>query len=238
MAKQRPSQSRKRPVNILEFLLEPRAAVFLIVLHGAVFFLFRYFLSTEQQGIFLLSPQNFAAGRFWTVLTTGLIHIQPLHLVLNMVGVFVFGRVVERHLGPARTLLIYFGSLGFSLASAMGIYAFILHQDVTLVGASGAIMGLISAAVLLDPFLVTYELILPLPLMLKGWMFFYADLKGFGQGERDGVSHLAHLTGFLSIAVLVFLLSEKHRDQMRTGLLINISSFLVFLLLRRWILLI
>lgn len=238
MAKKKSSKRPPQPVNIFEFLFESKAAVFLIALHCLVFVLFRYFIPPGERESFLLSLSSLSAGRFWTVLTTGLIHFQPGHLLLNMVGIFVFGRVVERHLGPARTLLIYFGALVISLVSAIGIYILFLHRNVTLVGASGAIMGLISTAILLDPFLITYELILPLPLMVKGWMFFYADLKGFGQGERDGVSHLAHLTGFLSIAFLVYFLSDKQRDRLQTGLLINIASFAVFLLLRRWILLV
>ena len=40
-------------------------------------------------------------------------------------------------------------------------------------------MGLVSAAMLLDPFAMTYEMIVPLPVMVKGWMFLYADIGGF-----------------------------------------------------------
>jgi len=95
-------------------------------------------------------------------------------------------------------------------------------------------MGLLSAAMLLDPFSITYEMIIPVPVMVKGWMFLFADIKGFLGGESDGTSHLAHLCGFISIAALVYFLSDKDKKMINTGLVINILSFMAFLFLRSW----
>ena len=208
-----------------------------IALNVAVFVYFER--STFAKTLFdmvVLYPGNLLQGKFWCLLTSGFLHSSKTHLALNMLGVFVFGGIVERHLGFLKTMFIYVGALFISMLFATGVYAFVLQQNIGIIGASGAVMGLMGAAMLLDPFCITYEMILPLPVMVKGWMFIYADLKGFLSAEQDGVSHISHLFGFLSVALLVYFLSKKDKCMMRAGLVINIFSFGVFLLARHWIL--
>ena len=217
------------------FLSESRAALFLIGINSAVFgYLSTHAVGKDQLMAWVLYPGNLLEGRYWCLVTSGFLHRDWTHLALNMLGVFVFGRVVERHLGVARTLMIYFGALVISMMFSTAVYAFVFSKSVAIIGASGAVMGLLGAAMLLEPFAVTWEMFLPLPVMVKGWLFLLADLKGFLGGERDGVSHLAHLTGFLSVAFLVYLLSRKDQKKMRAGLIINICSFIAFWLARVW----
>ena len=97
----------------------------------------------------------------------------------------------------------------------------------------------LGAAVLFNPLSVTSELLVPLPTMVKGWIFFYLDLEGFLGGEKDGVSHLSHLTGFLSIILLIYFLSHEDKRLMQKGLWINMISFILFVaggfyVYRRW----
>jgi membrane associated rhomboid family serine protease len=104
------------------------------------------------------------------------------------------------------------------------IYIGILHKNVAIIGASGAVMGLMSTAMLIAPFSITWEMLFPIPTMIKGWMFFYADFKGFLGGEADGISHLAHLCGFLSIMIMVYFLSNEDRTKLTGGLVVNLIS--------------
>ena len=183
----------------------------------------------------MLYPANLFDGKYICLITSGFIHHDWSHLLLNMLGVFVFGRIVERHLGIGKTYLIYFGALFISMLFSIIVYVFVMHTNVAIIGASGAVMGLVAAAMLLDPFCITYEMIFPIPVMVKGWMFFYMDVKGLLSGQVGGVSHLAHLFGFLSIAFLVYFLSDEEQQKMRTGLLINIASFAIFFITGWWI---
>ena len=183
----------------------------------------------------ILYPGNLLAGNYGCLVTSGFIHRNGMHLFLNMLGVFIFARIVERHLGILKTFFVYMGALILSMLFSTGVYVFILQKNVAIIGASGAVMGLIATAMLLDPFCITYEMVFPLPVMVKGWMFLYADVKGFLSGESDGVSHLAHLCGFISVAFLVYFLSKRDKRLMRTGLLINIISFIAFLFIRAWL---
>jgi membrane associated rhomboid family serine protease len=183
----------------------------------------------------ILSPVNLLQGKLWCLLTSGFIHRNWSHLLLNMAGVFIFGRIVERQFGFLKTLFVYLGALAISMLFATVVYAAVLHKSVAIIGASGAVMGLMATAMLTEPFCITYEMILPIPGMVKGWMFLYADLKGFLGGETDGISHLAHLFGFLSIAVLVYFLSQEDKKTLSMGLMVNLISFMGFLYLRKWI---
>lgn len=79
----------------------------------------------------------------WRLLTSGFLHFSPIHVGLNMWVLWILGRFLEPALGRSRFLALYFASLlGGSLGAAL------LDQGVT-AGASGAIFGLMGAAVLL-----------------------------------------------------------------------------------------
>jgi membrane associated rhomboid family serine protease len=154
------------------------------------------------------------------------LHANLSHLLGNMLALFIFGRVVERKLGIIKTLFIYFGALVISGIFTSLINGLILNDNTPGLGASGAIMGLIAAAILLDPFYLTYEAILPLPIMLVGWLTIYADIIGILNPIKDGIGHFAHLGGFLSVGILLYLFGIDERKKMRTGLIINIASFI------------
>jgi len=191
------------------------------------------FYATDQEAIarLFLHPSNLLDGNYGCFFTSGFIHQDGSHLFFNMLGIFIFSNIVERKLGFFKTMFIYLGALSISMLFSTVVYTFFLHKNVAIIGASGALMGLISAAMLLDPLRITYEMLIPIPVMIKGWIFFYIDIKGLLNGEIDGVSHLAHLCGFLSVAILVYFLSKKDQKIMAAGLITNIASFFLFVFL-------
>lgn len=207
-----------------------RATLLLIVSNSIVFF---YLSSVTAASTALiekltLTPFNlFINGNYTCLITSGFLHKDIYHLAFNMIGILIFGSVVEKRFGSLKMLFIYFGALILSMFFAIIIYSFILHKNVALIGASGAIMGLISCAMLASPFKITYEVLLPVPVMFKSWAFFYIDIQSFLKGETDGISHLAHLAGFLSIGLIVYFLDKKDRKIFIRGLIINIMSFLL-----------
>jgi membrane associated rhomboid family serine protease len=77
-------------------------------------------------------------GEWWRVLTAAFLHIGPLHLVMNMLGLLVFGSELERNLGRARYLALYLLSV---LGGAAAIQLF-GNPQVPVAGASTAIYGL------------------------------------------------------------------------------------------------
>lgn len=85
-----------------------------------------------------LNPAAAADGAWWTFLTSGFLHFGPIHVMMNMLALWVIGRDLERALGPARFLAVYLVSLfGGSVAE----YLF-GQPDFAFAGASGAVFGL------------------------------------------------------------------------------------------------
>lgn len=83
-------------------------------------------------------------GEWWRLITSGFLHTELFHLGLNMLALFWLGRMIEPALGHARFVGIYFVSL---LAGSFG--ALLLDPDALTRGASGAIYGLLGAAIVM-----------------------------------------------------------------------------------------
>ncbi|GAU79757.1 rhomboid family intramembrane serine protease [Fusibacter sp. 3D3] len=80
-----------------------------------------------------------AMGQFWRLLTATFLHAGIMHLVFNMMALYILGRDIERFYGPKKYLFIYF--ISGLVGSA---FSFLLVPN-TSVGASGAIFGLFGA---------------------------------------------------------------------------------------------
>ena len=210
-------------LDIVKFIFEPKFTITIIIIN-IIIFIINYLLDNSLTKTFANYPADLIGLKLYTLVTAGFLHADPIHLLVNMLGIFIFGRVVERKLGPIKTGLIYFGALIISSLFSSLINLFILKNNVPGIGASGALMGLVAAAILLDPFYITYELIIPLPVMVVGWIAIYADLTGIINRVQDNIGHFAHLGGFISIALLMFLLGVDDRRKLAKGLLINLVS--------------
>src|SRR2546423_7536827 len=86
-----------------------------------------------------------ANGDWWRLITAAFLHYGPIHLGFNMFFLYWIGTPVEQYLGRARFLLVYFVS---GLAGSAG--ALVLSPNAVTVGASGAIFGILGAALILE----------------------------------------------------------------------------------------
>ena len=86
-----------------------------------------------------------AQGDWYRLLTAAFLHYGPIHLALNMLALFWIGRPLEDALGPLRFLMLYIVS---GLAGSAG--ALIMEPTGVTVGASGAIFGILGAAIVLE----------------------------------------------------------------------------------------
>jgi membrane associated rhomboid family serine protease len=85
-----------------------------------------------------------AEGSYWRLLTSGFLHMEIWHIGLNMLALYWLGRMIEPALGHARYLGIYFASL-FSGS----LVVMLMQPDVRTLGASGAVYGLLGAAIVM-----------------------------------------------------------------------------------------
>ena len=141
-------------------------------------------------------------GEWWRLITSGFLHADPLHLILNMVGVYFLGQLLEPALGTVRFVALYLGSL---LAGSLGVL--LLSPEANTLGASGAVFGLLGATFLIlrqrgfDPMRTWIGPLLILNIVLT---------------FRPGVSiggHLGGLVGGLVCAWLVGALDRGRRGR-------------------------
>ena len=140
------------------------------------------------------------------IISSAFLHVDFLHLILNMYVLYVFAPQLIHNLGVVKFLIIYAGSL-----LAGNVFTLIFHKKelyYSAVGASGAVAGVIYAAILLNP---NMSLIMfPLPIPLPGYVFGvgYLLYSIYGMKKQIGnVGHSAHLGGAIGGYGLVLLLN-------------------------------
>jgi membrane associated rhomboid family serine protease len=89
-----------------------------------------------------LNGPKIADGEVWRIVTAGFMHYGLFHLLFNMYALYILGQLLEPAIGRVRFTLIYFIAL---IAGSVG--ALILDPNALTAGASGAVFGLMSAAI-------------------------------------------------------------------------------------------
>ena len=145
------------------------------------------------------------AGQRERTLTSGFLHVDFTHLFLNMFTLYFFADVVINWFGPGRFLLIYFVSL--LAGSLLSLY---FHKDepyYSAVGASGAVTGVLFAAILLQPDMRLALLFIPIPFPAYVFGIAYLLYSIYGMRTRIGnIGHSAHFGGAIGgfVTVLLF----------------------------------
>ena len=158
---------------------------------------------------------------FLTLLTSQFLHGSLLHVGFNMLYLWIFADNVEDRLGHARFLLLYLGS---GIAAAVSQILITPRSSIPMVGASGAIAGVLGAYVLMFPtariialvplgfFLERMEL--PAALFLGMWFLlqWMQGLTSIGHvADVGGVAFWAHIGGFVAGMIGVALMRPRRQ---------------------------
>jgi membrane associated rhomboid family serine protease len=151
----------------------------------------------------------------WTLLTSMFLHGSWMHLLGNMLYLWIVGDNVEEVLGPIRYLIVY---LACGLAGSMAQIAVNPDSKVPTLGASGAIAGLMGAYVVWFPhhqirvLVFRFITVLPAVIVIGGWIALQIWL-GAGSigraGESGGVAYLAHVGGAVTGIFVAFLFYDR-----------------------------
>lgn len=216
----------------------PLVTIALIICNVMVFL---YMLSLEAQGEHYLEAfvqraavipaifTNYGSTNartlepFWlTVFTAMFMHAGPVHLLGNLLYLWIFGNNVEDIMGGVRFLLFYL------VCGIVATAAYILsdpQSTVPSLGASGAIAGVLGAYLVRFPraqvdsclFLFIFVTVVRLPafIVLAFWFVLqlfsgFAELTRTSQGQ-GGVAYWAHIGGFFAGMVLVTLFARSRR---------------------------
>ncbi len=137
------------------------------------------------------------------------------HLFFNMFALWMFGRTLEYELGSQRFLTYYMVcGIGAALLQ-MGVATLAGEYYIQLLGASGAVMGLLLAFGVMHPNEVLVLLPIPIPIKAKWFVIGYAFIELFlgWTGLQASVAHFAHVGGMLwGLALLYY---WKRRGKVR-----------------------
>lgn len=184
--------------------------------------------TVSSPGVFVMVPNDIMRGqRLYTLFTSMFMHANWFHLLGNMLFLYVFGDNIEDVFGHVGYVLFYvvsgllaafthIASILFApaISDLIGI-PLSLDLATGVVGASGAISGVLGAYFLLYPrskiIALVFYLIIPVPAIiflggwfLLQWIFAFFDASG-------GVAYFAHIGGFIAgmILALIFGLERK-----------------------------
>ncbi|WP_288290350.1 rhomboid family intramembrane serine protease [uncultured Alistipes sp.] len=127
------------------------------------------------------------------------LHASVEHIFFNMFALWMFGRTLEYELGSKR-FLIYYMVCGVGAALIQLATAYLTGEmPIQLVGASGAVMGLLLAFGVMHPNAVIMLLIPPIPMKAKWFVVIYGVIEMFlgWTGFGGNVAHFAHVGGML-----------------------------------------
>jgi len=170
---------------------------------------------------FALVPARLAAepGSSWfQVLTSMFLHGNWLHIGSNMLFLWIFGNNIEDAMGRARFVVFYL-CCGIAAAAAQFISA--PHSTVPMIGASGAVAGIMGAYLVLYPHARILTLLpifffftfieVPAYLIIGYWallQFISANWLDAGSA-RGGIAYFAHIGGFAAGIILLFLFGGR-----------------------------
>ncbi len=158
---------------------------------------------------------------FLTIFTSMFLHGSLFHIFGNMLYFWIFGNNVEDVMGPFRFLVFYF-LCGISAAFTQVLFS--PSSTVPMIGASGAISGVLAAYFVLFPYAKVYTLfwffifirIIPIPAFFLLGFWFLAQLisgiSALGIQSSGGVAWFAHIGGFIAGLILVNIFKEDKRS--------------------------
>jgi len=161
------------------------------------------------------------------MLTSGFLHVDQAHLFFNMLTLYFFADQVIVHLGVTKFLIIYFASL--LAGSTLGLSFHKREPYYSAVGASGAVMGVLYAAIMLNPDMSLYMFFIPIP--IPGYVFGvgYLLYSMYGMKKQLGnIGHSAHLGG--AVGGFVLTLALYPQVFMQNKLMIGILAVPIILM--------
>ncbi|MDD3386576.1 MAG: rhomboid family intramembrane serine protease [Candidatus Pacebacteria bacterium] len=156
-------------------------------------FLFFIFLSYPNLSFFFFSLENIWNGMLFTIFTSLFIHVNFFHLIFNMWFLWVFGYNLEMKMGHFKFLIFYL------VCGICGALLFGLSSESNLIGASGAISGLLGGYLILFPKNKIKSLFPPiyLPAVIYVFVWFVFQLFSIGQIDSS-VAYFSHIGGFIA----------------------------------------
>jgi len=140
----------------------------------------------------------------WQLLSYAFLHANPAHLIMNMAGLWMFGRELDLRLGRPLVFKLYFASVLSAAVAQLAVSA-ISGERYPTIGASGGVFGILLAYAMCFPDRKVMLLFPPIPMPARLFVGCYAvaELVLGVAGTEAGVAHFAHLGGMAGAYAVV-----------------------------------
>jgi len=167
------------------------------------------FYNEDIYSRFMLHPYSVSRGkRVYTLITSGLIHNDWMHLIFNMLSYYFFAGVLEKNLGHWQFGVLYVLSLVLSDLPSVNKHKedYGYHS----LGASGAVSAVIFGSILFAPLTPIYIMLIPIPIYGVLFAVLYLVYCHYASKHaRDNVNHDAHMFGALSGLAITIILHHE-----------------------------
>ena len=181
-------------------------SLWLIVANVAVFLWNALFGGSHRGSMLAFNTHGFFSvdtaiygGQVWRLLTYQFLHADFFHLLFNMIGVFFFGPLLEMKLRSKPFLLFYLlcGVGGAIIATILGPIPGVLPPSAPLIGASGALFGILAAAAYYYPHQEVRLLFPPIPLKMRTLCLIFLGIAAVSviAGSANAGGEACHLGG-------------------------------------------
>lgn len=156
------------------------------------------FYDNSVYGKFMLHPYSVSKGKnIFTLITSGLIHADWMHLAFNMFTFYAFAFTLETLMGSWRFGMLYF--LALILSDIPTVFRYKDSFNYNSLGASGAISAVLFSYILYNPLSKIYIMFIPIGIYAVVFGFLYLIYCAYAsRNSRDGINHDAHFYGALT----------------------------------------
>ena len=194
------------------------------MLNFFVFFL-EIFVPDFYEQMSLFPNEAIYGGKVWQFLTFMFIHslVDPLHILLNMFVLFMFGPTIEIEFGRKKFLIFYLiCGIGSALLHIFLVFTYptltnpeniAAAMTTPLIGASGAVMGLLTAFAIMFPKRIIFFNFIPMPAIAFLIIYGAIELLSGISGIETGVAHFGHLGGIATALILLYGFKFKKRKK-------------------------
>jgi len=167
------------------------------------------------------------AGEHLRMFSSAFLHADIAHLAFNMLTLYFFAPVVIDFMGAFTFALIYVGSLIFG--SLLTLYLHKNDYSYRAIGASGAVTGVLYAAILLQPDMSLYLFFIPIPIpaYIFGIAYLLYSIYGM-KAKNDNIGHTAHFGGAIG-GYLITLSKEPHMFTDNTFIVVLLAIPIIIL---------
>jgi membrane associated rhomboid family serine protease len=208
--------------------LEEHPLTWSLIILNTLAFILVFSLPSPEAAFGLFSFSWATKLELWRWFTSLFLHVSASHLFFNMLGLFFFGKVLEKEVSRQWFLSVYF------ISGLLGSLVYMFTNAMPVVGASGCVFGVMGAAMLLNPIKRIHLYIFPLPLGVVAIAFvIFETMAVYFQPEQfaeltQNVANIAHLGGVMTGGLFAMFYNLKR--SMKGMLVLGVCVILLIVL--------